>query len=212
MKRRRFVRFAGAVGFGGLAGCTYNLSSRSFELNSSPVTVPNFLIDQTFIEDYTIKRLENTETIEYQGERRKVNFESWITRLKPVEKENIIQAWFYVQPDKQIGNIEMNRRNLEDPRVIIDSIESKWSDFIFTKKNNTYTFNIFESDTKVMDFNGYINGSEVGMESVKFLYFNTVNEGDEIAFMAGVPNNEYENDIFTIIQASDHPSSRSEVN
>lgn len=213
MERRKFLTLAGAVGVGGLAGCTYNPSARTFELSSSPVNIPNFLIEQTFVEQYTVSRIENTDTIEYQGEEREVEFESWLTKLSPSEEEDPTEAWFYVQPNKQIGGKDLNRIDLEDPNVMKESGESKWSDFVFGEKNNEYSFEVFGSTEILKDFSGYVNTTELGTEDVDLLYLNTVNSGDEIAFLAGIPSNdEYKNDVFSIVQSSDHPSNRSEIN
>lgn len=212
MNRRRFLSLTSTgLGTVGLTGCTYNINDRIFEITSNPVRIPDFLRRQTFIGSYSISKSETEITREYRGDSEATQVETWVTMMAPSDRTNPERAWFYVQPNNRAGNNTLNALNLQGAEKMKQTADTDWTDFSIGEEIGQYEFDIFGKTTKLTEFNGSVHGVDIGVQDMRFLYADLTNTGDEVAFIAAIPDDSsYQNDVFSIVQSSKHPTERKE--
>lgn len=206
MKRRRFLALSGSGVTLGLAGCTYNLDDTAFHIESDPVGVPDFLLDQTIVGEYSNREIVNSRDMEYRGEEREIHYTQWLTELV-TEDNNLSQAWFFTQPNRDLGGLTINPTLIDEPHDMVDIVNPDWEDFLISSTTDIYTVDMLGNDVEVREYDGNIYDGSNGQQDATYIYTKTESSNDEVAFFAGVPDTEeeYRNDMVSMIQASIHP-------
>lgn len=208
MRRREFVISSGAFGSSLLAGCTYNFSNRGFELVSSPVRVPEFIIDQTFVEKQTVSESTQKLEQEYNGESRKITYRTWNNVLS-ADSSEISEVWFYTQPHRKLEDLDLTPVNLLNPRDLVSAVDTGWLDLEFGSMYDEYQVTTLDEDVKLLKYQGLVAEQESDVvQDMTFFYANFTNKGDEVAFLAGIPksNEDIGYEVFSILQSAIHPA------
>lgn len=205
MRRRKFISMSAVAGLGGLAGCTYDLEQRRFFVESSPVGIPDFLLDQTIVNDYDLTSLKESREIEYKGDKRDVQFKQWRTELL-TEDNNLTQAWFFTQPNRELGGLTINPNLIDQPHDMTNVVDTDWDEYRIGESVDVYKVNMLGTNVNVREFDGFIYTESTGQVDATYLFASTESSDDQVAFFAGLPKDETnENDMVSMIQASIHP-------
>lgn len=205
MKRRKFISISAAAGLSGLAGCTYNLDNERFSLESSPVGVPDFLLDQTIVTDYEITDIGKSKMINYKEDKRDVHFTQWKTQLF-TDNNDLTQAWFFTHPNRELADLNVKPLIIDDAQDMADMINPRWEDYRIGSVINMYDVRTLGSKINVREYDGFMQSEEVGEIDATYLFFKTESSNDKVVFLAGLPKDkENKNDMISIIQAAIHP-------